>query len=538
MSEHVDLSFKPLPESDTASTITSNTAENEQQQQQQQEQQPSLLPTTPMNKKRTTTSNSIYNNKKKTNSLRYKMKPTNELHDSFETMDLNHIPPTSQKNKHISSSLSPVPYSYINNNNNSKCNNNTNNNKEKEKEQENHTTDNHNNPNVSLDNNYLSQRYSLKQPMSINQHTSSPPSSSAVADFPLEVNNIHSTLQQQKQQPKQALRTVPIRNYEQFPGNNVFFCNGRILTNRAFWAFIITIILLCGPCILFAIFVCPWLWYNISPAVPILFGYIFTLCFASMIKTSWTDPGILPRNLYAPSIISTKDRFGHAYELQHEPPPPIRDIIIKGEVTQLKYCDTCGIYRPPRASHCRQCNNCVEHEDHHCIWLNNCIGRRNYRSFFTFIVTASILCIYVFSFSLVQLVSLYLNSGTNSFQAILSETPISLLLTILCFLLAIPVVSLTGYHCFLTMRGVTTHEQLRYSIAMKPFEKHLFDFGNPLLNFNYALCRPRAKSYLARRKYMQERYNINDELDHNQIIEPQNINQPSSSSSSPQFNTN
>lgn len=55
---------------------------------------------------------------------------------------------------------------------------------------------------------------------------------------------------------------------------------------------------------------------------------------------------------------------------------------------------------------------------------------------------------------------MYLNGGTHSFNIILSETPISLLLAILCFLLAIPVGSLTGYHIFLTMRGVTTHEQV------------------------------------------------------------------------------
>ena len=37
----------------------------------------------------------------------------------------------------------------------------------------------------------------------------------------------------------------------------------------------------------------------------------------------------------------------------------------EGRSTHVKYCSTCGLYRPPRCSHCRICDTCVERFDHH-----------------------------------------------------------------------------------------------------------------------------------------------------------------------------
>ena len=53
-------------------------------------------------------------------------------------------------------------------------------------------------------------------------------------------------------------------------------------------------------------------------------------------------------------------------------------------IYQTRFCNTCYINRPPVASHCKVCNQCVKHFDHHCNLVNNCIGPRNIWNFFMF----------------------------------------------------------------------------------------------------------------------------------------------------------
>ncbi|KAI8968224.1 hypothetical protein BDF20DRAFT_827730 [Mycotypha africana] len=243
-----------------------------------------------------------------------------------------------------------------------------------------------------------------------------------------------------QQPPLRVKRQTRTRNYKVYNGKSIFFCGGRFLTSRAFWAFSISIAFLLVPSILFLIFTCPWLWHHISPAVPLIFVYLFCLTLTSMLKTSWTDPGILPRNLDMDSLIHGNDAYNYRYSVDVDRFPLPKEVTIKGTSVRLKYCETCCIYRPPRASHCRQCDNCVG-------------------SFF---------------------------------------------IAIFCFLLLFPIGCLTGYHCFLVMRGVTTHEQLRANLASTPFEDHPFDFGNPFKNMLHVLCRPHNKSYIARRKFAEE----------------------------------
>ncbi|CAO3610887.1 unnamed protein product [Cunninghamella blakesleeana] len=292
------------------------------------------------------------------------------------------------------------------------------------------------------------------------------------------------------------------RNYEAFQGKSTFFCGGRLMTSQAYWAFIIALILLIAPCVLFAIFTCPFLWFNLHPVIPILFAYIFILAIVSMFKASWTDPGVIPRDLDPTPTLETFDDHSSIWT---QPFPADKCVKIKDEMWNLKYCDTCKIYRPPRASHCRQCDNCVENEDHHCIWLNNCIGKRNYRPFFTFIFSSTILAIFVVVFSLVHMfMAAYQIQPTISFDLVFQTTPVSFVLAIAGFVLLWMVGGLTCYHCYLVVKGLTTHEKLRASVLYPNHHGRTNPYNrkSPWLNIFQVLCIPQPKSHLRRRKYI------------------------------------
>ncbi len=77
------------------------------------------------------------------------------------------------------------------------------------------------------------------------------------------------------------------------------------------------------------------------------------------------------------------------------------EVIIKGKVFKLKYCDTCHIVRKLRTHHCRFCRKCVLVHDHHCTYVNNCIGKNNRIYFFIFLIFVDLYCIFSCVFSII-----------------------------------------------------------------------------------------------------------------------------------------
>lgn len=93
--------------------------------------------------------------------------------------------------------------------------------------------------------------------------------------------------------------------------------------------------------------------------------------------TSSRNPGIVPRNKRPPESEESLHSVSMEWVNSATPDlklPRTKDIFVNGHLVRVKYCDTCMLYRPPRASHCSICNNCVQRFDHHCPWVGQCIG--------------------------------------------------------------------------------------------------------------------------------------------------------------------
>lgn len=130
-----------------------------------------------------------------------------------------------------------------------------------------------------------------------------------------------------------------------------------------------------------------------------------SLCLSNLFRCAYMDPGIVPRNTT------------YLSELRANPfrsPPAVKNTTVRGQIQQLKFCDTCYIYRPPKVIHCAECDNCVADFDHHCPWVGNCVSKRNYRHFLLFVIFLMVGIVWVFGTSLWLLIAKFIDYGEQT----------------------------------------------------------------------------------------------------------------------------
>ncbi|XVE76388.1 hypothetical protein DITRI_Ditri12bG0168600 [Diplodiscus trichospermus] len=208
-------------------------------------------------------------------------------------------------------------------------------------------------------------------------------------------------------------------------------------------------------------------WFGLMTSPGVMNAFVFTgvavLCVLNYGFAIFADPGRVPFS-FMPDI--------------EDSGVPIHEIKRKGG--DLRYCQKCSHFKPPRAHHCRVCKRCVLRMDHHCIWISNCVGHANYKVFFVFVVYAVIACIY----SLVLLVGSVTNdSQKDERQSADSFRILYVISGLLLVPLSVALSVLLGWHIYLVLQNKTTieyHEGVRAMWLAKKggnVYKHPYDLG-------------------------------------------------------------
>ncbi|CAH9115101.1 unnamed protein product [Cuscuta europaea] len=152
------------------------------------------------------------------------------------------------------------------------------------------------------------------------------------------------------------------------------------------------------------------------------------------------------------------------------------------------YCSLCEVEVFRYSKHCRVCDKCVDRFDHHCRWLNNCVGKRNYRKFFTLMVSALLLLILQWSTGILVLIlcfvekkrfSVDITSKLGSSFSVVPYVMVVAVCTILAMLATLPLAQLFFFHILLIKKGISTYD---YIMALREQEQGIGGQQSPQMS--------------------------------------------------------
>ncbi|KAG5492132.1 hypothetical protein GH5_01037 [Leishmania sp. Ghana 2012 LV757] len=185
---------------------------------------------------------------------------------------------------------------------------------------------------------------------------------------------------------------------------------------------------------------------------------------------------------------------------QSEQPTQPMTVAVGGKSVVCKVCTTCHIIRPPRSTHCRVCDVCVEEFDHHCGILGSCVGKRTFRFFGGFFIFTSFLTLYILIRCFIIIASTDFTSASE--QPNLIWVAASCILCIVAAIMgAILVMPFAGRYIMLSATNSTLKETSRTQQQTQSGE-HLpgcvsvgeMNSGNYCVNFFRRLFSPIGRS--------------------------------------------
>ncbi|CAL1374225.1 unnamed protein product [Linum trigynum] len=168
----------------------------------------------------------------------------------------------------------------------------------------------------------------------------------------------------------------------------------------------------------------------------VIFTFMAALSLFSFAVSVLTDPGYVPSSS-APDVEAAA----------------VLDPKTQNDSSQLRQCEKCARYKPPRAHHCRVCRVCVLRMDHHCLWINNCVGYWNYKAFIVLVFYATAASIYS---TVVMMISSIHKDW--DFAEVLPFKIFYILSGAMMAGLSITLGTLLGWHIYLITRNMTTIE--------------------------------------------------------------------------------
>ena len=261
-----------------------------------------------------------------------------------------------------------------------------------------------------------------------------------------------------------------VRNYEKGMnlltkiGNNKIICGNKFFVGNKYYHIFISLILLVLPTSIF-ISILVKINTKLSISILVLMIIFFIPIIVFLFLGGCTDPGILERN------------NEYAY---YDNRKSVLKLNIQGHMINLNYCYTCFHFRPPRTSHCAECDNCVQNFDHHCLWMGTCVGKRNYRYFY-FVIFFTTICSLIQFFCSIGYMIHHFKYTEDKFKSNESKYMV-ISLSFVCFFnlmfLIFFLAKLFYLHTRLLSKGLTFYEYIRnkYFVTLKiiPYSRGFF----------------------------------------------------------------